>query len=140
MSENNGLPAMAATVGQVSEERRRELRSRLKSVLPPRQCFALVEGLRLAYEAVEKQWPDAAKQIQEVMAVAADHALDQKAAFEEADKLLTPEVRAQIAEDADRVARGELETVPFEDVLRELEEMQRQWDAERQPGKQSAAS
>jgi hypothetical protein len=140
MSETNGVGDLLALVNGFTPEKRSELEKRIEFGWNPRHNAGLASGLAQAVEAVAERWPEAAAVLRELAAVAADYARREKWAYEQADKLTsTPEARAEMDAEIARIESGEAKMIPFEEVLRQLDEDQRLWN-ERQAGGIQGAS
>ena len=87
----------------------------------------LVAGLARASEIVaEQQGEEAARGLKEIVAVAAARVLKEQQVYAELRaKWTTPEARAEVEAENERIKSGEVKVYQIEEVLHEMEEIER---------------
>lgn len=100
----------------------------------------MASGLALAAELVAPHSAANAQELRELAAVAAVRVIDQEKVYAEARELFTAEAHAEMDAEIASIERGEVEMVPFEEVVREREEMARRREQGQSGGQTSAAS
>jgi hypothetical protein len=123
MSETD-LANLASLAAGSPAERRKQLEKSLP-LGNLRFSAGLVEGLHLASTLAAIHSELAARCIRETAAVAAAQLLKNRKFHERASKRFdTAEVRAEIEEEVRRIEAGEVKLIPYEEVLRGVEEIE----------------
>jgi len=128
MLQAKGLEEIAALASALSPEKRRELERQLSLDGNPRFNEGIAVGLLRAVEAVAEQLPELNQPLRELAAVAAAYVLAEQRAYEEARRLTgTAQARAEIEEEIARLESGQVKIYSGEQILRELEEMEKEF-------------
>ena len=137
----NDLAALADLAAKVPDERRRALEGQLPFASNPRFDAGLAAGLAHASQLVARQQgEEAARPLQEMAAVAAARALAEQRAYGPVrERMLSAAARAEVEAEIERVKSGQVELVPVEDTLRELDgQVPRPNDQDELPGRLQA--
>jgi hypothetical protein len=120
MSEKE-LAELIDRAAGLPEQCRREWEARLPFDYAPTYGAGVVQGLVTAAALVSAVSQEAARHLRDGAAVAATRLVEQRKLYREVDCLTnTPQARAEIEAEVERIMRGEVQMHPLDDLLREM--------------------
>jgi hypothetical protein len=123
MSEHD-LSALADLAAGLPSERRGQIEKQLPGLLNPRYEAGVAEGFARAAEIAGEQSEEVARSLREIAAVAAARAVEQRKLYDQARRQMdTPEARAEIEAELERILSGQAKMYSADEVIREMDDM-----------------